>query len=121
MTTKYTEDHEYIRVEGTAGVVGITNYAQDQLGDIVFVELPKIGQKLKKGDEAAVVESVKAASEIYAPASGTVTAVNDRLSGEPGLINTSPDADGWIYKLTLDAPAELETLMDDAAYAKHTA
>ena len=73
MTTKYTEDHEYIRVEGTTGVVGITNYAQDQLGDIVFVELPSVGQKLKKGDEAAVVESVKAASEIYAPVSGTVT------------------------------------------------
>ena len=121
MTTKFTEDHEYIRVEGTTGTVGITAYAQDQLGDIVFVELPAVGQKLKKGDEAAVVESVKAASEIYAPVSGTVTAVNAALAGEPGLINTSPDTDGWIYRLSLTDPAELDALMDDAAYAKHTA
>lgn len=121
MTTKYTEDHEYIRVEGTAGTVGITNYAQDQLGDIVFVELPAVGKKLKKGDEAAVVESVKAASEIYSPVSGTVTAVNGALSGEPGLINASADADGWIYKIAIDNPGELDSLMDDAAYAKHTA
>lgn len=121
MTTKYSEDHEYIRVDGATGTVGITNYAQDQLGDIVFVELPKVGQKLKKGDEAAVVESVKAASEIYSPVSGTVTAVNDKLGSEPGLINTSPDADGWIFKLTLDNAGELDSLMDDAAYAKHTA
>jgi glycine cleavage system H protein len=121
MTTKYTEDHEYIRVEGTAGTVGITNYAQDQLGDIVFVELPSVGKKLKKGDEAAVVESVKAASEIYSPVSGTVTEVNDALSGEPGLINTAADAAGWIYKITVDNPGELDTLMDDAAYATHTA
>ena len=121
MTTKFTEDHEYIRVDGKTGIVGITNYAQDQLGDIVFVELPSVGQKLKKGDEAAVVESVKAASEIYSPASGTVIAVNTALTGEPGLINSDPDADGWIFKLTLDNAAELDTLMDDAAYAKHTA
>ena len=121
MTTKYTEDHEYIRLEGATGIVGITNYAQDQLGDIVFVELPSVGAKLKKGDEAAVVESVKAASEIYAPASGTVTAVNTALTGEPGLINTSPDTDGWIYKLRLDNTGELDSLMDAAAYAKHTA
>ena len=121
MTTKYTEDHEYIRVDGATGTVGITNYAQDQLGDIVFVELPSPGQKLKKGDEAAVVESVKAASEIYAPVSGTVTEVNLALQAEPGLINTSPDASGWIYKLTLDNAGELDSLMDDAAYAKHTA
>ena len=121
MTTKYTEDHEYIRVDGTAGVVGITNYAQDQLGDIVFVELPTPGQKLKKGDEAAVVESVKAASEIYSPVSGTVTEVNLGLQAEPGLINTAPDAAGWIYKITLDDVAELDSLLDDTAYAKHTA
>ncbi len=121
MTTRYTEDHEYIRVDGKTGTVGITNYAQDQLGDIVFVELPSVGQKLKKGDEAAVVESVKAASEIYSPASGTVSEVNTALTGEPGLINTAADGDGWIYKLSLDAPAELDSLMDDAAYAKHTA
>jgi glycine cleavage system H protein len=121
MTTRYTEDHEYIRVEGTTGIVGISNYAQDQLGDIVFVELPAVGKKLKKGDEAAVVESVKAASEIYSPVSGTITEVNAALSGEPGLINTSADADGWIYKLTIDDPAELDSLMDAAAYATHTA
>ena len=121
MTTKFTEDHEYIRVDGTTGIVGITNFAQDQLGDIVFVELPSVGKKLKKGDEAAVVESVKAASEIYSPASGTVIEVNVALTGEPGLINNSPDADGWIYKLKLDDAGELDSLMDDAAYAKHTA
>ncbi len=121
MTTRYTQDHEYIRVDGTTGTVGITNYAQDQLGDIVFVELPSVGQKLKKGDEAAVVESVKAASEIYSPASGTVLEVNLALAAEPGLINSNPDTDGWIYKLKLDSTAELDSLMDDAAYAKHTA
>ena len=121
MTTRFTEDHEYIRVDGKSGTVGITNYAQDQLGDIVFVELPSIGQKLKKGDEAAVVESVKAASEIYSPVSGTVYEVNLALAAEPGLINSSPDGDGWIYKLTLDDAAELDKLLDDAGYAKHTA
>jgi glycine cleavage system H protein len=121
MTTRYTEDHEYIRIDGASGTVGITNYAQDQLGDIVFVELPAVGKKLKKGDEAAVVESVKAASEIYSPVSGTVTAVNDALSGEPGMINASADTDGWIYKIAIDNPGELDSLMDDAAYAKHTA
>jgi glycine cleavage system H protein len=121
MTVRYTEDHEYIRLDGATAVVGITNYAQDQLGDIVFVELPSVGKKLKKGDEAAVVESVKAASEIYSPASGTVTEVNVALTTEPGLINTSPNDEGWIYKLSLDAPGELDSLMDDAAYAKHTA
>jgi glycine cleavage system H protein len=121
MTTKYTLDHEYVRVEGTTGTVGISNYAQDQLGDIVFVELPTPGQKLKKGDEAAVVESVKAASEIYSPVSGTVTEVNLGLQAEPGLINTAPDAAGWIYKIAIDDPGELESLMDDAAYAKHIA
>lgn len=121
MTTKFTQDHEYIRVEGSTGVVGITPYAQDQLGDIVFVELPPVGKKLKKGDEAAVVESVKAASEIYAPVSGTITAVNDALSGEPGLVNAAPDSDGWIYKISIDDAGELDGLMDAAAYAKHTA
>lgn len=121
MTLRYTEDHEYIRVDGKTGTVGITNYAQDQLGDIVFVELPSVGQRIKKGDEAAVVESVKAASEIYSPASGTVIEVNIALTGDPGLINSAADSDGWIYKLTLDNPAEVDTLMDDAAYAKLTA
>ena len=121
MTTRYTEDHEYVRVEGATGTVGISSYAQDQLGDIVFVELPTPGQKLKQGDEAAVVESVKAASEIYSPVSGTVTEINLGLQAEPGLINTAPDGAGWIYRITLDDPAELDALMDDAAYAKHIA
>ena len=121
MTLRFTEDHEYIRLEGTTGTVGITNYAQDQLGDIVFVELPSVGQELKKGDEAAVVESVKAASEIYSPASGTVIEVNTALTGDPGLINTAADGDGWIYRIKVDNAAELDSLMDDTAYAKHTA
>jgi glycine cleavage system H protein len=115
--TKFTKDHEYITDDGT---VGITPYAQEQLGDIVFVELPKVGQQLQAGDEAAVVESVKAASEIYAPASGTVTAVNTALSGEPGLINSAPETDGWIFKLALADAAELDGLMDAAAYAELT-
>jgi glycine cleavage system H protein len=117
MSTKYTKDHEYLTDDGT---VGITHYAQDQLGDIVFVELPKVGQKLKQGDEAAVVESVKAASEIYSPVSGTVTAVNDALTGDPGLINADPSGKGWIFKLTPDAPAERDGLLDDAAYSELT-
>ena len=121
MTQKFTKDHEYIRVEGGTGIVGITPYAQEQLGDIVFVELPTVGKILQQGDEAAVVESVKAASEIYAPVSGTVAEVNSALSGEPGLINTAPEGDGWIYKLTLSNPAELDALMDADAYAKITA
>ena len=116
--TKFTKDHEYITADGT---VGITPYAQEQLGDIVYVELPTVGQKLKAGDEAAVVESVKAASEIYAPVSGTVTAVNEALSGEPGLINTSPEGDGWIYKLAIDDVGDLDGLLDSDAYAKLTA
>lgn len=120
MTVKYTKDHEYIRVEGLTGTVGITAYAQEQLGDIVFVELPEIGRPLGQGDESAVVESVKAASEIYAPVSGLVTHVNENLVAQPGLINTSPDGDGWIYKLQLANPAELDSLMDAAAYAKLT-
>lgn len=121
MTTRYTEDHEYIRLEGSTGIVGITPYAQDQLGDIVFVELPSVGKQLKKGDEAAVVESVKAASEIYSPATGTVIEVNTALSAEPGLINRAADGDGWIFKLSVDDPAELDRLLDAAAYADHTA
>lgn len=120
MTTKFTPDHEYIRVEGSTGIVGITPYAQEALGDIVFVELPAVGKVLKKGDEAAVVESVKAASEIYAPVAGTVTEVNEALGGEPGLINADPTATGWIYKIEITNPSELDDLLDDAAYAELT-
>ena len=120
MTTKFTPDHEYIRVEGSTGIVGITPYAQEQLGDIVFVELPAVGRVLKKGDEAAVVESVKAASEIYAPVSGIVTEVNPALSGEPGLINTDPENAGWMFKIAIDDASEIDTLLDADGYAELT-
>ena len=118
MTVKFTKDHEYIRVEGTAAIVGITNFAQEQLGDIVFVELPPVGKKLKQGDEAAVVESVKAASEIYAPASGTVTEVNTALTGDPSLVNGDSEGAGWMFKLELSNPAEIDGLLDEGAYAE---
>ncbi len=120
MTVKFTKDHEYIRVDGSTGIVGITDYAQNQLGDLVFVELPAVGKALKAGEESAVVESVKAASEIYAPVSGTVTEVNDALGGEPGLVNQDPQGMGWIYKIAIADTAELDALMDDAAYAELT-
>ena len=120
MTTRFTEDHEYIRVDGTTGTVGITNYAQDQLGDIVFVELPSVGQKLKKGDEAAVVESVKAASEIYAPVAGTVVEVNSLLTNEPGLVNSDPENAGWMFKISIADAGEIETLLDADGYAELT-
>lgn len=114
--TRYTKDHEYIRVEGDVGVVGITDYAQQQLGDIVFVELPAPGRALAKGDEAAVVESVKAASEIYAPVSGEVVAVNGDIEGEPAVVNEDPTGRGWFLKLKIANAAELAELMDAAAY-----
>ncbi|MFD2648677.1 glycine cleavage system protein GcvH [Devosia albogilva] len=120
MTTKFTPDHEYLRVDGSTGTVGITPYAQEQLGDIVFVELPEVGKVLKKGDEAAVVESVKAASEIYAPVSGTVTEVNSALAGEPGLVNSDPENAGWMFKLTLSDPSEVDSLLDADGYAELT-
>ena len=121
MTTRYTSDHEYIRTEGRTGTVGISNYAQEQLGDIVFVELPSVGTIFKKGDEVAVVESVKAASEIYAPASGTVTEINEALNDEPGLVNSDPAAAGWLFKLELSDESELDSLMTEAAYAESIA
>ena len=121
MTTRYTTDHEYVRTEGKIGTVGISNFAQEQLGDIVFVELPSVGTAVKKGNEVAVVESVKAASEIYAPVSGTITEINDALADEPGLINSDPAAAGWLFKLELADEAELENLLDEAAYADQTA
>ncbi|MDA4843937.1 glycine cleavage system protein GcvH [Hoeflea poritis] len=115
-TTYFTEDHEWIRVDGDEAVVGITDHAQEQLGDIVFVELPEAGQKVNKGDAVIVVESVKAASDVYAPVAGEVTAVNDTLEGEPGLINDAAQSDGWLMKLKLDDASQLEGLMDEAAY-----
>jgi glycine cleavage system H protein len=120
MTTKFTPDHEYIRVEGSVGIVGITPYAQEQLGDIVFVELPSVGKVLKKGDEAAVVESVKAASEIYAPVTGTIVEVNSLLTTEPGLVNTDPENGGWMFKIELSDASELDTLLDADGYADLT-
>ena len=115
-TTRFTKDHEWIRVDGDIGTVGITDYAQEQLGDIVFVELPEIGKQLAAGDEAATVESVKAASEVYAPAGGTVTAANEALTENPALVNESPEAEGWFFQLRLSSAGDLDSLMDDAAY-----
>ena len=116
MTIYFTQDHEWISVEGENATVGITDYAQAQLGDVVFVEVPPAGTEVVKGKEAAVVESVKAASDVYAPVSGKVTQANSELEGDPSLVNTAPEGEGWFFKLTLSNPAELEGLMDDAAY-----
>lgn len=116
MTTRYTKDHEYIRVEGDTGTVGITDYAQSQLGDVVYVELPAVGKAVEKGGEAAVVESVKAASEIYAPVSGEVVAVNDELEGAPGTINEDPTGRGWFMKIKLKDQGELEGLLTEEQY-----
>ncbi len=121
MTTYYTEDHEWIRVEGDTATIGITNYAQEQLGDLVFVELPETGTELDKGDTAIVVESVKAASDVYAPCSGTIAEVNDALSSDPELVNKSAESDGWLFKMTLTDKSQLDGLMDEAAYNNHIA
>lgn len=118
MGTKYTEDHEWVRVEGDVAVVGISKYAAEQLGDVVFVELPGVGKVLDKGGEAAVVESVKAASEVYAPVGGEVAAVNDALSDKPETVNEDPEGSGWFVKLKLADAGQLDALMDEAAYAK---
>ncbi|QRM32064.1 glycine cleavage system protein GcvH [Microvirga sp. VF16] len=116
MTTRYTKDHEYIRVEGDAGIVGISDYAQSQLGDVVFVELPSVGKTLSKGDEAAVVESVKAASEVYAPVSGEVVDVNRDLEASPGTVNEDPAGRGWFMKIRLTNPSELDGLLTEEQY-----
>jgi glycine cleavage system H protein len=113
---RYTKDHEYIRLEGEIGIVGISDYAQSQLGDVVFVELPTVGAKLEQGGEVAVVESVKAASEIFAPASGEVLAINAALDNQPSLINEDATGKGWLFRLKLSDPSELESLMEEAAY-----
>jgi glycine cleavage system H protein len=115
---RYTKDHEYVSVEGEIGVVGISDHAQAQLGDVVFVELPAIGDKLARGAQAGVVESVKAASEVFAPVSGEVVAVNSKLESEPSLINEDAMGKGWIVKIRLSDPAELDGLMDEAGYRK---
>ena len=118
---KYSKDHEWVRVEGDVGTVGISDYAQEQLGDVVYVELPEVGRAVAQNEEAAVVESVKAASEVYAPVSGEVVEVNQALEDEPALVNGDPTGEGWFLKLGLSAPGELDGLMDDAAYAEYVA
>ena len=116
MSRYFTEDHEWIEVDGDIGTVGITDYAQGQLGDIVFVEVPAEGKELTKGDEAAVVESVKAASDVYSPVSGVVLEGNAALEESPALVNEDPEGEGWFFKLTLTDTSELEGLMDETAY-----
>ena len=113
---RYTKDHEYIRIEGDTGVVGITSYAQEQLGDVVFVELPSVGKKVDQGAEAAVVESVKAASEIYAPVAGEIVAVNDALESTPGTVNEDPTGAGWFMKIKISDASQLDGLMNEADY-----
>jgi glycine cleavage system H protein len=121
MSTRYTKDHEWIRLDGDVATVGITEHAQSQLGDIVYVELPEIGRKVEKGGDAAVVESVKAASDVYAPASGEVVAVNQALDGTPGSINEEAEGKGWFFRLKLSAPDELNELMTDQQYKEFLA
>jgi glycine cleavage system H protein len=116
---KYSQDHEWVEVNGENGMIGISDYAQEQLGDVVFVELPDVGKMLDRGDEAAVVESVKAAAEVYAPVGGEVIEVNDALNGDPSLVNTDAFGEGWFAKLRLTDPADLDELMDEAAYKSY--
>jgi len=120
-TTLYTSDHEWLKIEGDIATVGITDYAQQQLGDIVFVELPKVGRSLKKAEAAAVVESVKAASDVYAPISGEVLEVNGALADEPALVNSDAAGRAWLFKIRISDKSELGGLMDEAAYTAHTA
>ncbi|GAA4220937.1 glycine cleavage system protein GcvH [Sphingomonas endophytica] len=121
MSRYFTEDHEWIDVDGDTGTVGISDYAQSQLGDIVFVEVPDAGRSLSKGDEAAVVESVKAASDVYSPVSGNVLEGNPALTDEPALVNSDPEGEGWFFKITLSDASELDALMDETAYAAFVA
>ena len=117
-TLRFTKDHEWVRLDGDLAVVGITDYAQSQLGDVVYVELPEIGRRFEQGKEAAVVESVKAASEVYAPVSGEVAEVNEALAADPAAVNADPMGQGWFLKLRLDDPKELDSLMDEEAYLR---
>jgi glycine cleavage system H protein len=116
MSLYFTQDHEWIRVEGDTATVGVTNHAQEALGDIVFAEVPEGGRRVSKGQEAAVVESVKAASDVYAPVSGEVIESNQAVADDPALINKDPEGAGWFFKLKIDDPAELDGLMDEASY-----
>ncbi len=114
--TYFTEEHEWLAVEGDIATVGITNHAQEQLGDLVFIELPDVGKSVEQGDDCAVVESVKAASDVYAPASGEVIEVNEALASDAAIVNASAETDGWLYKMKLSKPDELEKLLDVDAY-----
>jgi len=120
-TFRFTRDHEWVRLGGDLAIVGITDYAQSQLGDVVYVELPEIGRRVEKGKEAAVVESVKAASEVYAPVSGEVVEINETLTGDPAKVNADAMGEGWFFKLRLDDPQELDDLMDEAEYTRFAA
>ena len=115
---RFTRDHEWVRLDGDLAVVGITDFAQSQLGDVVYVELPEPGHRVEQGKEAAVVESVKAASEVYAPVSGEVAEVNEALAADPAKVNADPLGEGWFMKLRLDDPGQLDGLMDEAAYQR---
>ncbi|MGA9951870.1 MAG: glycine cleavage system protein GcvH [Bradyrhizobium sp.] len=121
MTTLYTSDHEWIRIEGNIATIGVTDYAQSQLGDVVFVELPKVGRTLKKAEAAGVAESVKAASDVYAPLSGEVLEINNELVAEPALVNSDAAGKAWFFKMKISNKSELDGLMDEAAYQKHIA
>jgi glycine cleavage system H protein len=116
MSLYFTKEHEWVRVEGDQATVGISNHAQEQLGDIVFAEVPEAGRQLGKGQEAAVVESVKAASDVYSPVSGTVVEGNPAIADDPAVINRDPEGEGWFFKLSVSDPGELDGLMDEAAY-----
>ena len=116
MSLYFTKEHEWVRVEGDTATVGISDHAQEQLGDIVFAEVPETGKRLSKGQEAAVVESVKAASDVYSPFSGEVLDGNSKVADDPSIVNSDPEGEGWFFKLKLDNPGELDGLMDEAAY-----
>lgn len=113
---KYTETHEWIETEGNTGVIGITNHAQKQLGDIVYIELPKVGRQIKAGEEVAVLESTKAAADVYSPISGTILEVNEALKNQPELINQDSEKSGWLYKIQVSDPSEIEKLLDKSSY-----
>ena len=119
MSRYFTKDHEWIEVSGDTGTVGITDYAQGQLGDITFVELPAVGSTVGKGDAVSVVDSVKAASDVYTPVSGEIAAVNDDLGDQPEMVNTAADGDGWLFRITLSDSSELDALMDQDAYQSY--
>lgn len=119
MTRKFTEDHEWLSIDGDVATVGITSFAQSQLGDLVFVELPQVGRAVKKGEAIAIVESVKAASEVYSPLSGEVVAVNESIVADPAQVSADPEQTAWMFKVRIGDRSELDALMDEAAYRKH--